>query len=419
MSTLALIQDSQARFPVAADWFERVHAEYPEHETNSDAVLNAARLREALGEFDRAIELYETYLVLEPTSPIHNDIYFVIADIEADRGNVDATYTRLQNFLDNVSDDQIRRLIAVARQARIRADQDRDSEALALYTQVYNMYGPGEMAFDETNQPTGWVTEPGGNFSGDDRLAVLPFAAEARFQIAEPAFMAARNSSLGTWEDLQENMETRFARMGDAQKELYEVNAFGDASWAIAARSRIGETFYDFYKELIALDAPDYDECLDATRFNYDLCDQAMEQFDEAVFTVSEQLRQRAEVVWIEARNAAIDNNVFTEWVTHTITLLHDLDRAYALGLTEGMAADNTADPFLSTGYILDLSEKLDAFADFVELPPDMPGMMMEGTEGMEMPEGDLPESGEATDPVMHTDEGATEGAVEATDGAE
>lgn len=375
MFTLGLIQDSQARFNVAADWFERVNEEYPEFESRSDAVLNAARLREALSEFDKSLELYELYNTLEPTSPVRNDLYFVMAEIDEGRGNAEGAFARYQSFLDDVTDDPVRRLIAVHRQAKLRQSQGRDEDARALFQQVYNMYGPGEMAFDEANQPTGWITEPGGNFTDDDKLAVLPFAAEARFNLAEPAFMAARNASLGGWQDLQANMEARFAAMAASQKELYEVNAFGDASWAIAARSRIGETFYDFYKDLINLEAPDYDECLDATRFNYDMCDQAMEQFDEAVFNVSEQLRERAEVVWNEARVAAIDNNVFNEWVTHTIELLHDLDRAYAVGMTEGMMADNTADPYLSTGYILDLSDKLEDFADFVELPPE--GTMM------------------------------------------
>ena len=380
MFTLGLIQDSQARFSTAAEWFERIHNEHPEHETHSDAVLNAARLREALSEIDRSLALYETYIELEPTSPIRNDLYFVMAEMEAGRDNPDAAYARYQSFLDAVSNDPVRRLIAVSHQARIRRDQSRTSDAQALFSQVYNMFGPGEMAFDETNAPTGWVTEPGGNFTGDDRLAVLPYAAEARFMLSEPAYEAARDASLGGWEDLQDNMTARFALMAEAQKELYEVDAFGVASWAIAARSRIGETFYDFYRDLIDLDAPDYDDCLDATRMNYDLCDQAMEQFDEAVFTVSEELRNRAEVVWIEARVAAIRNNVFSPWVTHTITLLNDLDRAYTLGLTEGMTADNAGDPYLSTGYILDLSAKLDAFADFVEVLPDAAGFSIDGT---------------------------------------
>ncbi|MFT6399469.1 MAG: TolA-binding protein [Bradymonadia bacterium] len=371
MFTLGLIQDSQARFPVAAGWFERVAETYPDSPDASSAVLNAARLREALSEYDQSLALYTQYMALEPESEINNDLYFIMAEMEQGRGNQDAAFDRYQSFLNDVTDDSIRRLIAVHRQAKIREGQDRESDALTLYTQIYNMYGPGEMGFNEENQPQGWVTEPGANFTGDERLAVLPFAAEARFMLSEEAFTTARGTTIGDWQSLTEDMDARFASMAEAQKELYAVDAFGDASWAIAARSRIGELFYDFYKELIQLDPPDFDECLEATRYNYDVCDDAMEQFDEAVFNGSEQLRNRAEVAWVEARSAAVENNVFNEWVLHTIELMNDLDRAYAVGLTEGMTADSAGDAYLSTGYILDLGQKLEDFADFVELPAE------------------------------------------------
>ena len=376
MFTLGLIQDSQARFGTAADWFERVSETYPDFEDRSAAVLNAARLREALSEYDESLRLYEQYMTLEPTAEIINDLYFVMAEMEEGRGNADAAYDRYQSFLDAVTDDSIRRLIAVHRQAKIREGQARPADALTLYGTIYNMYGPGEMAFNEESQPQGWITEPGANYTGDDRLAVLPYAAEARFMLSEAGFMAARGTSIGGWETLADDIEGRFTAMTESQKELFEVDAFGDASWAIAARSRIGELFYDFYKELIQLDPPDFDECLEATRYNYDVCDQAMEEFDDAVFNVSEQLRNRAEVAWVEARSAAVDNNVFNEWVIYTITLMNDLDRAYAVGLTEGMTADNAGDSYLSTSYILDLNDKLEDFADFVEVPEG--GMMFD-----------------------------------------
>ena len=376
MFTLGLIQDSQARFGTAADWFERVSNDHPEFEDRSAAILNAARLREALSEYDRSLALYEEYMTLEPTAEIINDLYFVLAEMEEGRGNLDAAFDRYQNFLNDVTDDSIRRLIAVHRQAKLREEQSRPADALTLYETIYNMYGPGEMAFNEENRPQGWVTEPGANYTGDDRLAVLPYAAEARFMLSEARFLSARNTSIGGWETLSDDIEGRFAAMAESQKELFEVDAFGDASWAIAARSRIGELFYDFYRELIQLDPPDFDECLEATRYDYDRCDEAMEAFDEAVFTFSEDLRNRAELAWIEARSAAVENNVFNSWVVYTIGLMNDLDRAYAVGLTEGMEATNAGDSYLSTSYILDLSDKLDDFADFVEVPEA--GMMFD-----------------------------------------
>ncbi len=447
MFTLGLIQDSQARFPVAADWFERVAETYPDFADASSAVLNAARLREALSQYDESLALYEQYMALEPDSEINNDLYFIMAEMEDGRGNADGAYDRYQNFLNDVTDDSIRRLIAVHRQAKIREGQDRDSDAMTLYTQIYNMYGPGEMAFNEESQPQGWVTEPGANYPGDDRLAVLPYAAEARFMLSEEAFMAARGSNIGGWQELAEDIEGRFLAMTEAQKELFEVDAFGDASWAIAARSRIGELFYDFYKELIQLDPPDFDECLEATRYNYDVCDQAMEDFDDAVFNVSEQLRNRAEVAWIEARSAAVENNVFNEWVLHTIELMNDLDRAYAVGLTEGMNADNAGDAYLSTGYILDLAQKLDDFADFVELPAEgtmfdefgnpIPGtaptpggapggQMLDGASDTLQDAGDTVEQGApdgalegAQDAVQDTTDDAVDAAEEVIEGVE
>ncbi|MCB9521228.1 MAG: tetratricopeptide repeat protein [Myxococcales bacterium] len=378
MFVLGLIQDSQARFAIAADWFERLDSEHPESADREDAVLNAARLREALGEMDRAIALYDHFLSIAPTATVANDVYFVVAEIESDRGNLDGAFARYQQFLDRVSNDSIRRLIAVHRQARLREQQGRASDALALYGQVYTLYGRGEMGFDAQNLPTGWITQPGGNFSESERTGVLPYAAEARYKMAGPAIAQAAGLPLGNLRRIQDEIQARFAAMAAAQRELYEVYNMGDAEWAVAATSGIGETFYDFYKDLIGMEAPDFDECLSATGYNYDVCDSAMEAFDEAVFNVGEELRVRAETAWLEARSAAIENNVFNDQVLHTIALLNDLDRAYALGITSGFDARNTSDPYLSTGYILDLAQKLSDFANFVEAPAEPAGLMLE-----------------------------------------
>ncbi len=136
--TLGLIHDSQAEFATAADWFERVDT-FPDFEERNAAVLAAARLREALSEFDTAIRLYEHYLTLDGSSDTSKAIYFQIAGIELDRGQPDAAFSRLQAFLDRYTDDPVRRLTAVHMHASIRLEQGNRDGALALFDQVYYM----------------------------------------------------------------------------------------------------------------------------------------------------------------------------------------------------------------------------------------------------------------------------------------
>ncbi len=419
--TLGLIHDSQANFLLAVDWFEQV-MEYDDFVDRSAAVLNAARLREALSQFDDAIEHYEEYMSLEPTAPIINDLYFVLADIEHDDLNdLDAAYSRYSSFLDDVSDDHVRRLIAVHRQAKIREEQDRDRDALSLHEQVYNLYGPGEMGFGEDDLPTDWITAPGANFADEaERIAVLPYAAEARFNLAEASYEAARAADLtyreGEWEELTEKLSARGEAIVAAQHEMWTVYRMGDAAWAVAATARIGQTYYDFYRDIFALEAPDYDRCLDLTNWDYDACDEFMEMYDETLFNIGEPLRAKAEGAWGQGRDAAIQNNIFNEWTTQITALLNDLDRTYALGMTEGFDADHTSDAYLSTNYTLDLAEKLDAFADFVEpMLLDGPGLQLDGGEGVapepEMPEHSAPVDEPGQEPeAAPVDDAATEG---------
>lgn len=379
--TLGLIHDSQAEFAAAADWFERLDA-YPTFEERNQAVISVARLREALSDFDNAIRRYEQYMTLDPSSDTTKAIYFQIAGIELDRNNPDAAFSRLQAFLDRFTDDSARRITAVHMQAEIRREQGQTAAALALYDQVYTMYGRGTASWDEAGQWAGWSVAPGANFAEGDRNAAIPLVAEAVFRRSDLLYEAARASDLtyraGRVQELTTKLIARGEALQAAERAMFETYNVGDAEWGVAATVRIGQLYMDFYRDLYNVPAPDYDECLDATGADYDLCDAAAEEFDAVLFQYGAALEAKAMAAWVSARVTAVDNRIYTEWVTTLIDEMNDADRSWRVGGAQGVSARHTKDPYIATLYILDLTEKLAAFEDFVVPVPGLGGTVVD-----------------------------------------
>ena len=394
--TLGLIHDSLAEFTEAIAFFESLDA-FEDFENRTAAIYNAGRLREAMSQYHEAIALYEHFIELDPESDEAKQVFFIIATIEEENlDNPDASFDRLTAFMNAYPDDQVRRLVATSLQADIRWRQDRQEDALEIYETVYNLYGPGELGFGENGLPTGWIVEAGGNFVGDERISVLPFAAEARFRMADIDFMAARNASLafeaGDWEELRDNLVSRGDLLAHAQQMLFEAERIGDAEWAVAASARIGELYHEFYRDIYQLPPPDYDECLDDGG-SYDDCDQLMEQYDEALYTLAAPLEAKATAAYENGRNTSLVNNVFTEWTLLINTELNDISRTFRVGGAEGLVPSLSNETFISTTYILDLDDKLEAFADFVEPIPGVPtpgSENIENVENVDVPGADL-----------------------------
>jgi len=369
--TLGLIHESQAEFSEAVAWFDQVDA-FPAYEFRKESVLKAARLYEAMSNFDLAVARYEHYLTLDADSETSKEIYFQIAGLEQDRGNIEASYARLQSFRDSYgSGDVARALVATYMQAEIRREQGQMEEALRLYGEVSNQYGRGVMAFDESNAPTGWTTEPGGNVSDPEmRVGLLPYAAEALFWQANVLYETARVSNLeyraGRIQELIDKLIARGEALAAAERAMFEVFRFGDAEWAVAAATRLGQLYKDFDSDLYRVPAPDYDECLAMTGDNYDACDAQDEQFNEQLAMYGETLQAKAGERWEAGRVIALEQRVFTEFTREMIVSLNEMDRSFTLGGAEGVRATSTADPFFSTRYILDLSSKEQAFEGFV-----------------------------------------------------
>ncbi|TVR03093.1 MAG: hypothetical protein EA398_06145 [Deltaproteobacteria bacterium] len=369
---LGLIYDSQAEFDTAAGWFESLD-DYPDFGERNDAVFRAARLREALSDFDRANELYVRVKELEGDSDDTRQIYFIRADMERDRGNLDESFARLQEFRTRFgSVEPVLSMVALARQADIRERQGRSADALGLHREFYNAFGPGVPAIDDSDRFTGWATPPGGNFEDDDRVRLVPFAARARFAMAQAGYEAAQSSSLafrpGRWQELRDNMVRRGELMQASQNEFFEVTNIGDASWAVASALRIGQLYHQFYRDIFALDPPDFDDCLDRG-FSYDQCDQLEDQYNDALYEIGDPLLGNAMEALGQGFMLAQREGIFTEWTQELVAEMNSIDRTVRVGGEEGVVANATSDPFIATNYILDLTEKERAFRDFVETP--------------------------------------------------
>lgn len=395
--TLGLIHESQANFAEAADWFERVDA-FASYDNRAEAVLQAGRLREALSEFDAAVRLYEHYLSLNDDVDTSKEVYFQLANLERSRNNLDAAFARYESFLSAYSNDPFRRLLAKYNQAAIRLEQGRGSDALTLYGQVYDMFGRGIPNFNERNEFSGWSQAPGGNFAESERARAIPFAAEAAFRLAEVDYERAKAADLtyraGRTNELVAKLVARGEAIERGQQALVAAYNVGDAQWAVASLVRVGQLYKDFFRDLYETSAFDYDDCLRQTRDNFDMCDEAEGAIEGVLFEYGAQLEDRAMAAWYAARDVATANGVYTEWTRLLVTEMNDTDRSFRLGGAEGVEASQVSDPYISTRYILDLSDKLAAFEDFV---PPTPALQLPGEPGgeaapdaTEVPSGDF-----------------------------
>ena len=366
---LGRIYDSQARFREAADFLESL-ANHPEHEMLGDALVRAARLRQALSEFDRARELFDRVITMEAGSDDAKALHFEVAQMEERRGDLEASYLRLERFRREFPTDALRGYLALGRMAQIRREQGRMADAMRLYGQLLDAFGRGQAAV-ENGRMVGWVVEPGGNFANEgERRQALAFAAEARFFEAQAAFERANVADLtyraGRVQELADKLVRRGELVEAAQLEMMEVIAYRAATWAVAASLRVGQLYHNFYKDVMRVPAPDFDACLD--RFNdYDACERQDELYNEVLYRFADPLVGRATEALLAGRDTAMAEQVFSSWTTELLAELNDINRSFRTGGGEGVVADQTADRFITTGYILDLSAKERAFREFQE----------------------------------------------------
>ena len=360
--TLGLIHDSQAEFATAADWFESLSA-YPDFPEYSNAVFNAGRLREALSEFDTAIAHYENFMAMEPGDERNAGLYFIIAKIEEGRGNIDIAYDRYQSFRTEFPSESVRQIAARAFQARIRVDQANDRAATNLYEEILDGFGAGVMTFDEGGLPVAWEVSPGSRFEDPaERTAALPFAAEARFYLADKDFEACQIVSLdypeGRVRVLSENLQSRGRALDTAQRGMFEVIEMGDAAWSVAATTRIGELYAKFYNDMYELPQFDLDECLDSG-YSYDACDEADVMFSDMMYNMMLPIETKALESFGRAVRIAHENNVYTEWSARAVEMLQGVDRSIRVTGEQGVVATNAGQLYTGATYVTDISDRL------------------------------------------------------------
>ena len=415
MFTLGLVFDSQAEFAEAAHWFEEVDTHITDrnltYEEHSNAVFNAARLREALSEFDTAIAHYEHYMVLEPEAEIIPNLHFLLAEIERDRGNLDQSFDRYGVFRDTFTELRSQRLAATVIQARIRDEQGRTGDVMDLYESAFEQFGAGVLLFDESGQPTEWESQPGWQIEeSDGRLAALPYAAEAAFHIADELYETAQAIGLeypdGRWRVLSENLQNRGEALDAAQRAMFEIYEMGDAAWSVAATTRIGELYQQFYNDMYELPQFDIDQCLD-DGFGYDQCDEADQTISTMFYEFMYPIETKAQEALVQALSTAHEFGVYTEWTEYAVERMMEVDNSIRVRGEEGVEPGYQGALFSTTAYITDLTEKLEQMQILEEqrqqqqLQPGQPGAVpgLDGTpETPDVP--DVPGADEAEEAV-------------------
>lgn len=90
------------------------------------------------------------------------------------------------------------------------------------------------------------------------------------------------------------------------------------------------------------------------------------EMFFEQLAFFGETLQAKALERWEVGFQVARENRIFTPFTLEMIASLNEMDRSFLVGSARGVRPTSTSDPYISTRYTLDLSEKLSAFEDFV-----------------------------------------------------
>ena len=81
VASLGYDYESQANFPEAADWYEKLFSLDKEHASAGDAIYSAALFRKAMGDWEGAIKNYKLYMAAFPQKDNIDDITLDVAQI--------------------------------------------------------------------------------------------------------------------------------------------------------------------------------------------------------------------------------------------------------------------------------------------------------------------------------------------------
>lgn len=337
---MGAIYESRTDFETAASYFERLgttekykdekgeEKEYKDHAKAADAVYNAAVIREAMADYDKAIKVYEQYMELYPGRDDVRDLGLHLAYIEKEKEDWKAAMKRFDTFAkrDDVKPAEVIEI---------------DMERALLHAEIKGK--KWEKTTDElfTKVVDNWKKLE----SEEDKKKTKYYAAQARFLQAERVYNEFTNVKfkfpIGK---LKKSMQQKGELEQKAEGMYTEVIEMKSPRWVAASAYRIGQMYKDFYDELFNLPLPD------------GLTEDQQFQYQDAIDEVAAPLQEKALSAFQAALRLALEYQAYNEWSSKSAAEISKLDTTtYPITGQEGVSSEHDRTNFSQTEPVMSL----------------------------------------------------------------
>ncbi len=336
---MGAVFESRADFETAATYFERMgstdkyvnkdgdEVEYKDHESAADAVYNAAVIREAMQDYDKAIGTYEQYMELYPERENVRDLGLHLAYLEKDKEDWKAAMERFGDFADR--DD-----------LKPTEEVEIDLERALLHTKI-----KGKRWEDKSDDLFTEVVEQWKKLSDEDKKKTKFYAAQARFLQAERVYEKFANAKLGfPMRKLKKSLQDKAELEQEAEKMYLEVIEMESPRWVAASAYRIGQMYKDFSDQIYDLPLPE--------GLTVEQQDQYRMVLDERAFP----LQEKALTAYRTALKLALQYEAYNEWSSKSAQAISKLEsEAYPITGQDGVDAKHNRTNFSQPAMVLSL----------------------------------------------------------------
>ena len=220
-NALARMYQQTGQLELAARQYQNYAVANPKDPKAINAYFNAGVLWESLGESNEAVKSYEAYMEKSQKSD-RNEVLFNEAEMFYKQGK----YTKALNYYTKYLD-----------QPRSRAHS---IQSTFMIGQIYKKQGKATLA-QKQDEKTVYMYK---NSDKGARDEVAKYAAEARFNLAQPTLQELMNIRFGTAEKTQAKMAQELLRLKEKYiGEMKEVIRYDNSTYIVAALASGGKMF--------------------------------------------------------------------------------------------------------------------------------------------------------------------------------
>ena len=331
---MGAIFESRADFDRAASYFERLaDKKFREHPRAADSIYNAGVLREAMEQWDKAIQVYDDYIELYGKGTTDEVVLKNVRAIKLRRGYLHkeredwkASIKSFSEF-DKKSNDvtpmeriEIYTEIGLLHEKIGKKKWDRDQDA--AFAKVFKAY---EELPEDTDKA--------------EKKKARYYVSQAKFHQAERIYREFEAVKLSfPMSKLKKGLTTKGEIEQKAEKIYFEVIELKSPFWVSAAAYRIGQMYKDFSDNLYALPIPE--GLTEDQEFAY------QGALDDAAFP----LQEKALSAFKRARELALELQAYNEWSSKSSAVISKLEaEQYPITGQDGVATEHSQLQFTRT----------------------------------------------------------------------